>query len=408
MVELLLLLSVGLNASALRAQATGVSSASIKAQGSEASVPSAKAQAAHGDCRSCHGSHWRVLSQKTVPGRVQLVGPFSEMDAKCLQCHQGPSSPAVDHGASKLPMGVGRGSSHVDGLFLERAKGYSRLVISGPNKKVLLKSQCTGCHDPHAKDRHAYLRARAFDSLGKPMNVRPTTVAQICFACHAGPDAVRTLGQQSDLGTLFRPEAASAHRPGARAQARQDLPSLRSGLFKGTLDCTSCHDNSNATGPRGPHGSIYPHLLKAAFGREGDPASPGAQRGDLCFTCHDRTSILGNQSFPWHNQHIEGFSPATRLPRAGSLQPSSTSTRIPNPRVMSWARLGSAESLGQPAACSTCHDSHGSARWPALIGFDPAVVSRASLGVLEFQRLGLGHGSCTLSCHGHDHVQTRY
>lgn len=383
-----------------------VNAQSVKTQANGTMTPSAKARDAHGYCRTCHNTHRRMSSQKAVTTQADPMGQFSEMDAKCLRCHQGPSSPVVDRGASKLPIGSVGGSSHVDGPFLEHAKGFSRLVQVAPNKKALLKPQCTACHDPHANDRHAYLRAWAFDSFGKPMNVRPTTVAQICFACHAGPEAVRTLGQLKDLGALFRPEATSSHRPGALAQARLDLPSLRSGLFKGALDCTSCHDNPDATGPRGPHGSTYPHLLKAPFGREGNPASPGTQRDDLCFTCHDRASILGNGSFPWHAQHISGFTAAT--PRM--LGPSRTGLPLPRPGQLMSGRLGLASSggAGTPAACATCHDSHGSVRWPALIGFDPAVVSRASVGLLEYQRLGIGHGSCTLTCHGYDHIQTGY
>lgn len=388
----------------------GTGTLALRGQPARSRVPSAKAQAAHGNCRGCHGSHWRLSPQKASLAQGTPSTPFSTIDANCMRCHQGLPNPAVDQGASKLPQWSGTGSSHIDGPFLERAKNFSKLVTTASNRKVLVKAQCSGCHDSHAKDRPAYLAGQAFDAFGKPTKVRATSVAQVCFTCHAGPEAVRTLKQQGDLGILFRPEAASSHRPGAQAAMRQDLPSLRPGLFKGSLDCTSCHDNPKATSARGPHGSPYPHLLKAAFGRESEVASVGSHGNDLCFTCHDRISIMGNQSFPWHAQHIGGFTPETQVVSKASRTaagPRFLSPQAPG-RMSPWAGLAASAGLGKPAACATCHNSHGSARWPALLDFDPAVVSRASLGVLDYQRMGLGHGSCTLSCHGHDHLQTRY
>lgn len=376
-----------------------------------ARVPGAKAQAAHRDCRGCHGSHWRMAPQKFTLAQGTPSSPFSAMDANCMRCHQGPPAPTVDQGASKLPLWTGTGSSHIDGPFLERAKTFSKVITKNAGRKTVLRAQCNGCHDSHGKDRPAYLAAQAFDAFGKPEKVRATTVAQICFTCHAGPEAVRTLKQRGDLGALFRADAVSSHRPGTQATARQDLPSLRPGLFKGILDCSSCHDNPNPAGPRGPHASPYPNLLKASFGREGDMASVGSHGDDLCYTCHDRTSILGNQSFPWHAQHIGGFTPATQL--TGKTLRSLPGQRFPEPgstpaRFLPWKGLSAGAGLGKPAACATCHNSHGSSRWPALLDFDPAVVTRATVGVLDYQRMGLGHGSCTLSCHGHDHLQTRY
>lgn len=389
----------------------GFGAPALQAQSKDRLAPSAQARAAHQNCHMCHGSHQNLSLLRSVPGKAAKPLQFSKMDSNCLLCHQGPAAPMVDQGASKLPTWTGTGSSHIDGPFLDRAKSYARVVDLAPNRKAQLKSQCTGCHDPHAKDRPAYLVSRAFDAFGKPLKERPTTVAQICFACHAGFQSARSLRTLGDVGALFRPEAVSAHRPGAQAQKRQDLPSLRAGLFKGTLDCTSCHDNPNPAGPRGPHGSTYPHLLKAPFGREGDVATFGSRGDDLCLSCHDRTSILGNQSFPWHAQHIGGFTAATRQPAAGAPR----SVPSPGPsfaravgRLQPWAGLAPSGGVGKPTACATCHDGHGSTRYPALMAFDTAVVSRASVGVIDYQRTGLGHGSCTLSCHGYDHVQTRY
>jgi hypothetical protein len=64
--------------------------------------------------------------------------------------------------------------------------------------------------------------------------------------------------------------------------------------------------------------------------------------------------------------------------------------------------------FGEPTPCATCHDPHGSLNNPSLIRFDPAVVTRSSVGGVDFYRSGLGHGTCTLTCHGYDHVQAKY
>ncbi|HJW08441.1 MAG TPA: cytochrome c3 family protein, partial [Holophagaceae bacterium] len=219
----------------------------------------------------------------------------------------------------------------------------------------------------------------------------------------AGPEAARLLHGDSDIGALFLKGSGSAHRPGTRASDAATLPSLRLGLFQGTLDCTSCHANPNPSGPRGPHTSPFPSLLKAAYGHEAELAGAGDRSNELCFTCHDKASIQGNQSFPLHAQHILGFTGSAgaqpRRPDAFMGLPLIARPPAPGPATAGF---------GRPTACATCHDPHGAPKAPALIRFDPAVVTRSSFGIIEFQRTGLGHGSCTLSCHGYDHVQTRY
>ncbi len=372
-------------------------------------APQGKAAVAHGECRLCHRAHtdgMTAAAKANGPSRKTVAPASSPLDQVCLECHQGPSTPARDLGASKLGLWSGSGSSHVDGPFLERARAYTRWVDKGNGRKVQLKPQCDGCHDVHSKNQTSNLLPMAFDAQGKLMKVRPTSTSQVCFACHAGTEAVRILKGSSDLGALMGPSTQSGHRPGATAASRPDLPSLRAGIFPGPLDCTSCHDNSNSVGPRGPHTSAFPHLLKASFGREADVPNPGPRANELCFGCHDRTSIEGNQSFPTHAQHVAGFT-GLGANKAGNraLSGKRTVTLAPwNPLTFAAPSGG----IGQPTACATCHDPHCSTQNPSLIAFDPAVVTRSSVGGIAFQRTGLKQGVCTLSCHGYDHIQTRY
>lgn len=368
----------------------------------------AKSSVAHADClKQCHQRTTAMqykISAKPGPLAVQQ-GPINTV---CMSCHQGPPTPQTDMGAPKLPTWKGSGSSHMDGPFLERTRGFFRVIDTGTLRGVMLTVQCNGCHNVHSKDRTTSLGPTAFDTMGRPMKVRPTLASQVCFGCHAGPDAVRLARTESDLGALFGPGRMSAHTPGLTMAARPDLPSLRQGVLGGPLDCTSCHNNSDPNGPRGPHASAFPKILKASFGREGDIASTGDRANALCYTCHEERSILGNRSFPLHAQHINGFTSGAQA--KGSAGPRNGLRALPRTAgSLRMSGLGAfSTGLGQPTPCATCHDPHGSRSSPALISFDKSVVSRASVGVIDFQRTGLYRGSCTLTCHGFDHVQTRY
>jgi hypothetical protein len=43
-----------------------------------------------------------------------------------------------------------------------------------------------------------------------------------------------------------------------------------------------------------------------------------------------------------------------------------------------------------------------------LIDFDRTIVGPSSSGMLEYQRLGVGTGTCYLTCHGKDHNPATY
>jgi hypothetical protein len=125
----------------------------------------------------------------------------------------------------------------------------------------------------------------------------------------------------------------------------------------------------------GPHGSNVRPLLKGNY-RTTDNTSESADAYALCYSCHERTSILANQSFPLHSRHIVDL-------------------RTP---------------------CSVCHDAHGisSAQGNAmsnshLINFDVSVVQRDGVtGLLQYRSTGINSGTCTLTCHGFPHSPLGY
>ena len=96
------------------------------------------------------------------------------------------------------------------------------------------------------------------------------------------------------------------------------------------------------------------------------PASPSTYA--LCYKCHERASILGDQSFPLHALHVRDAQ----------------------------------------TACTTCHDSHGSAQNSHLINFNRDYVTPNSEGRLGFEDQGSMRGQCNLSCHGKDHIDAKY
>jgi hypothetical protein len=147
--------------------------------------------------------------------------------------------------------------------------------------------------------------------------------------------------------------------------------------------CTDCHNSDDnrefgGTGPNGPHGSKWTHLLERRYEFS---QAPGAGQlitnlfpnPDLtvtgpyamCAKCHDLTNVVSNATFSEHARHInDGFS------------------------------------------CSTCHTAHGMGAQSAnisgerLVNFDANVVTANGTTAVSYKR---ATNSCSLVCHGHAH-----
>jgi len=376
----------------------------------QGTLPSSKdarpgSSSAHQDCaRACHRPHNASLGR--------LGSQEFNLEGLCLSCHQGqPAMPTADR-APRLTAGAFEISSHLKARSRRKAATFRREVESPGKRKLVLQEGCSACHDMHGHEA-GMVRPVAFDTRGQLVGSKPASFAQVCFGCHAGPEAVQNSRTDADLGQRFNTGTGSRHAIGASATDRMDLPSLRGSPFKGKLDCTSCHDNPDTTSMRGPHTSPYPSLLKAAYGREKDTGGLAVRSNELCFTCHSKTSILSNQSFPTHNEHITGFvgsanrSFRKEAPTAGAGLRAKPGTQFGrDPRT--GRTVGYLPGFGEPTPCATCHEPHGSVKNAALVEFDRAVVGPSSVGSVDFRRTGLRQGNCTLTCHGYDHVQTPY
>jgi predicted CXXCH cytochrome family protein len=93
----------------------------------------------------------------------------------------------------------------------------------------------------------------------------------------------------------------------------------------------------------------------------------------LCYSCHDRASILDESPFEYHRLHV----------------------------------------VDQRTACATCHSAHGSLENRGLIRFGEEVfvgvaAPSPATGRLAFISSTPGAGTCYLVCHGYDHAPESY
>ncbi len=325
-------------------------------------------------CRACHSSHGAAHPERLLNARAYDL---------CMDCHNGVYGRDM-HGVANL-----RSGHHVQRWRDAHDPAEPALVTR-------VHVDCVDCHNPHAV-RDDPIGSR-FSSLsvgrdrvppamtevpGVTIAGTPTDRAQlyyeVCFRCHSdnpAPIRNRIVRQRDNWGNIRRElaaTAASAHPIARQARNQNEVPSLTPEARRMTfIGCQDCHNNPDARqlgggGPNGPHGSRYDFLLVDRY-ETADFTVESSQAYALCYQCHDRNSILGDESFEFHRRHIvDGRSP-----------------------------------------CSACHAPHGvtgsRAQHSALINFDIRIVG----GRRFFNDTGRFSGSCTLTCHGVNHVNFTY
>lgn len=326
-------------------------------------------------CRSCHRPH-------TAGGHERLLIAENDED-NCLSCHDGLVA------GTNIRTVLNRTSAHdprnYHGIHdpVEQAAGTADHV------------ECADCHNPHAATAQG--PTTGYIPIGATLAGVPGVTAggaylaaaqyeyEVCFRCH-GDSAVQVSGrivrqvQTTNLRLKFNQTNPSFH-PVVASSPSPDTVSLIPGLARGArLRCTDCHNNDSGpraggAGPDGPHGSTYDFLLEKNYNVRDDVTEAEFEYA-LCYKCHLRSSILGDDSFRKHKKHIE-------------------KERTP---------------------CSACHDPHGvtlalgsSSDHTHLINFDTQIVlPEPSTGRREFRDDGTLAGRCTLLCHGKKHRDQRY
>lgn len=322
-----------------------------------------KTVAANG-CANCHRTH-------AAAGKKRLLA-FADDEDTCYSCHNGNVAKLnIESVFSKLsvhPIATSRGLHDPT----EDPVNARRHVT------------CVDCHDPHAtRASHggasslpgSLKNVGGVNDSGNPIEAIARE-QELCNRCHGdsprrGAAIVRRERPQTNTRIEFDPGNASYH-PVAAAGRNPDVPSLIAPYkVSSRITCTDCHNNDQGTaeggkGPNGPHGSTYrPILARRLDIADGTPESNAAYA--LCYKCHSRASILRNDSFPGHYQHI----------------------------------------VEEKTACTTCHDPHASADASHLIHFNIDEV-KAFQGVLGFQDTGRFKATCTLTCHSHEHDAASY
>ncbi len=342
--------------------------------------PDGMLQGAHGNtslmpksCRACHrGMNMSISGEERVC--LSCHGNAQERDGMIRRGYlDSAARDSLENIETALrkpyshPVLSGRGAHRSDELLPERGVNVAR------------HAECVDCHNPHLTSAQAPFRGISGKRVGNFVTDIDKEY-ELCYRCHA--ESANLPARSTNKHAEFRTTNPSYHPvegEGANAYvislkepyaARKQRPGDIS-----VISCSDCHGNDDPQGPRGPHGSNYRGLLSENY-EQGDARPESARAYALCYRCHERSSILGNESFPLHALHIQG--------RPGTS--------------------------GTGTSCFTCHDAHGSTRYQYLIRFNEEVVEPAVSGKLEFSARGVASrsGSCTLNCHGREHDRESY
>jgi len=316
----------------------------------------------HGDrgllirgCGSCHKGHGVYNSPMLT----------EEKDVFCFRCHG--HSAVVEKTKKDRDLADNVITDDIQLEFektyhhpIENSKAYpfwefSR-ILPETDPSMPRQVNCVDCHHYHYVTKENKLAwVKGFDRYQRTVN-NINFEYEICFKCHSY--SANLPSDQTNKAILFGAANPSYHpiiEKGKNTNVPSLIPPWRTDSI---IKCTDCHNNDDTIGPRGPHGSKYRHLLAKNF-VDTDGVESYTQY-ELCYSCHDRMSILGNRSFPLHYYHI--------------------------------VTVGT--------SCRTCHNPMGSTINSHLIDFGNIIGT--------YQKLGPGSGQCFLTCHGYDHNPKEY
>jgi len=353
-------------------------------------------------CSSCHQVH-------NAPGAQRLLRGASEQD--CIACHNG--------GNNIAPQLL-----NVYAEFNKIGHPFSSTKNShDPTEAAVLNNNrhatCADCHNSHAAQQTvAFTTAPAIRGaqnsvvgISSTDGITPVSPAvreyESCLRCHGtsigkgvnpiygylparivfSGDLLNVIPQFSLTSTsshpVMHPRSSSLPQPSLRLNMLQQ-DGITTGRAMGTqVFCGDCHNSDDnrefgGSGPNGPHGSKWTHILERRY-EISSASTPGALVGNIfptpdlsvngpyamCAKCHDLTQILSNSSFTEHARHInDGFS------------------------------------------CSVCHTAHGMGGTSAtitgerLVNFDGNVVAMNGTNPISYNRTA---NTCSLVCHQQAH-----
>lgn len=292
----------------------------------------------------------------------------------CFQCHTNQAKISILSEASR-PTGIQ--PQNIEAEYQKRYhhptttqkihSGNETLPETNPNAPR--HADCVDCHDHHDTTQE--------NKLITTNRNQQIPEHELCYRCHG--DSANLPGRYTNKKQEFSISNQSFHPVEAEGKNSAVISLIKPFKIQkqapgdvSTLTCSSCHASDNPSSPRGPHGSQYEGILTDHYSKD-DNQLENQYAYALCYRCHKRDSILGNESFKFHSLHIQG-------------------------------------SKGRGTSCYTCHNSHGSRENKYLLKFNPAIVSPNKSGQLKFMENGNSRfsGRCFLSCHGVDHNPKTY
>ncbi|MBZ5627068.1 MAG: hypothetical protein LAQ69_51605 [Acidobacteriia bacterium] len=354
-------------------------------------------------CISCHATH-------NAPGPARLLRGPNEQD--CVACHSGgtnisPPAPNVFAEFAKTGHPFPAGTNGHDA---------SEAVLLNNNRHAT----CVDCHNGHASNQVTVfppppvIRVSQNGIPGISATDGTTIIDpavnqfENCLRCHGSssgkavnpmygylPARVVSAGDPLNVIPQFSPSSTSSHPVTHDRTSALTQPSLLANMWNldGTTQgrlmgnrifCSDCHNSDDnrefgGTGPNGPHGSKWTHILERRYEFSQAPA-PGQPITNLfpnpdlstngpyglCGKCHDLPNqIMKNTSFLQHFDHINtGFT------------------------------------------CSTCHTAHGmgatngNISGERLVNFDANVVAPNGSNPISYSR---ATNTCVLTCHSVAH-----
>lgn len=314
-------------------------------------------------CENCHNPH--------NAGSTTRLLKYQAEESNCLDCHN--SNVAEKN------------------IQAEFAKTYKHNVyaytdIHDPKESSNITNkhvECVDCHNSHAAKKQAAVApsvkgantgVSGINQSGNAVNYAKNEY-EICYKCHSdnpmtGVSSPRKI-IQNNLRLEFDQTNPSFH-PIASIGKNTAISGLISPLTASSMIyCTSCHASSGQGASNGPHGSIYPQILKYNYDRSSKYVNNRAAY-ELCYQCHEQMNTITK------HQTIS-------------------------------------KSHGTITSCNTCHDPHGISSTQGsitnnsyLINFNLNVVSNNNSGLLNWTLYSAGHGACNLNCHGYNHINSSY
>lgn len=306
----------------------------------------------------------------------------------CIICHGDPARLTREY--KNMPKNFAPSSGGRKNIEAEFVKTYrhptfdtrgihrSNETLPETDSRMPRHAECVDCHNPHyvsSENKFAGIRGRRVGNVISSVSKE----YELCYKCHA--ESANLPGRHTNKRQEFALTNPSFHPVEGEGKNTAVISLLKPYKERkvnagdvSTISCGDCHGSESSDSPRGPHGSVHEHILVDNYSK-GDNQAETPFAYALCYRCHDRSSILGNESFRYHALHIQGKGGA-----GGATGATGTS-------------------------CYTCHSSHGSPDNKYLLSFNKSVVSPNSQGQLKFVEKGIAtfRGECYLSCHGVDH-----